>query len=193
MGIRPGSWFWGLDDGTPVLVDPLKINSYLAAVQYLADRDTHNRLPGEEPRWTEVYLPLFAECWTLNSIKCSARSSAVTQAMDFRCHGGRYHKLTPVPEQADINKHCPPCSADDSQEHFFLGCKYIDAEERRRIMDEDIRALYQKLCAQHADTPALKSLAEELCSDMDRILSSGHQYLVLLGHWTEHLQGLLMD
>ena len=27
--------------------------------------------------------------------------------MDFRCHGGRYHKLTPVPEQADINKHCP--------------------------------------------------------------------------------------
>jgi len=29
--------------------------------------------------------------------------------------------------------------------------------------------------------------------NMDRILSSGHRYLVLLGHWTEHLQGLLMD
>jgi len=64
--------------------------------------------------------------------------------MDFRCHGGRYHKLTPDPEQADINKHCPLCYADDSQEHFFLECKYIDAEERRRIMDEDIRALYRK-------------------------------------------------
>jgi hypothetical protein len=117
----------------------------------------------------------------------------VTQAMDFRCHGGRYHKLTPDAEQAEINKHCPLCYADDSQQHFFLECKYIDAEERRHIMDEDIRALYRKLCTQHADTPALKALAEELCSDMDRILSSGHQYLVLLGHWTEHLQGLLID
>ena len=193
MGIRPGSWFWGLDDGTPVLVDPFKTNHYFSAVQYLADRDTHNRLPGEEPRWTGMYLPLFAECWGLNSVKGSARSSAVTQAMDFRCHGGRYHKLTPDPEQADINKHCPLCYADDSQEHFFLECKYIEAEERRRKMDEDIRTLYRKLCAQHADTPALKVLAEELCSDMDRILSSGHRYLVLLGHWTEHLQGLLMD
>ena len=58
MGIRPGSWLWGLDDGTPVLVDPFKPNHYFASVQYLADRDTHNRFPGEEPRWTGVYLPL---------------------------------------------------------------------------------------------------------------------------------------
>ena len=53
--------------------------------------------------------------------------------------------------------------------------------------------IHRKLCAQHADTPALKVLVEEQCSDMDRILSSGHRSLVLLGHWTEHLQGLLMD
>ena len=68
MSIRPGSWFWGLDNGTPVLVDSFKTNHYFAAVQYLADRDTHNRLSGEEPRWTGVYLPLFAECWGLNSV-----------------------------------------------------------------------------------------------------------------------------
>ena len=60
-------------------------------------------------------------------------------------------------------------------------------------MDEDIRTLYPKLCAQHADTPALMVLAEELCSDMDRTLSSGHRYLGLLGHWMDYLQELLMN
>ena len=63
-------------------------------------------------------------------------------------------------KQISTNTARPLCYADDSQEHLFLECEYIDAEERRRIMDEDIRALYQKLCAQHADTPALKVLAK---------------------------------
>jgi hypothetical protein len=98
----------------------------------------------------------------------------------------------PDPWQADNNKHCPLCYA-NYQEHFLLECKYIKAEERRRKMVVNIRTLYQKLCSQHADTPALKVLAEELCSDMDRILSSGHRCLVLQGHRTEHLQEIIMD
>ena len=38
MGISPGSWYWGLDDGTPLLVDPFKANRYFTAANYLAER-----------------------------------------------------------------------------------------------------------------------------------------------------------
>ena len=62
MGISPGSWYWGLDDGTPLLVNPFKANRYFTAANYLAERDARNRLPGEAPRWTGIYLPLYAEC-----------------------------------------------------------------------------------------------------------------------------------
>ena len=60
-------------------------------------------------------------------------------------------------------------------------------------MDEDIKTLCRTQCAHHADTPALKDLAEKLCSDINPILSSSERRLVLLGHWTEHLHGTLTD
>ena len=99
----------------------------------------------------------------------------MTQAIDFRCHGGRYHHFTQDQEQADVNKHCPLCCADDSQEHFFLHCKYNKAEERRGQMEQDLRS-------QNADKPDLNDLAVELCTDMRSTLDSRHHYLVLLGH-----------
>ena len=193
MGISPGSWYWGLDDGTPLLVDPFKANRYFTAANYLAERDARNRLPGEAPRWTGIYLPLYAECWGFHTLKGCARSSMVTQAMDFRCHGGRYHRFTQDQEQADVNKHCPLCYADDSQEHFFLHCKYNKAEERRGQMERDLLTLYKDLRSQYADKPDLNDLAVELCTDMRSTLDSRHRYLVLLGHWTEQLQATLMD
>ena len=106
----------------------------------------------------------------------------MTQAIDFRCHGGRYHQFTQDQEQADVNKRCPLCYANDSQEHFFLHCKYNKAEERRGQMERDLLTLYKDLRSQYADKPDLNDLAVELCTDMGSTHDSRHLYLVLLGH-----------
>ena len=71
--------------------------------------------------------------------------------MDFRSHRGRYYRFTQDQERADVNKHCPLCYAGDSQEHFFLHCKYNKAEERRGQMERDLLALYKDLRSQYAD------------------------------------------
>ena len=92
-----------------------------------------------------------------------------------------------------MNKHCPLCYADDSQELFFLHCKYNKAEERRGQMKRDLLALYKDLRSQYADQPDLSDLAVELCADMRSTLDNRHRYLVLLGHWMEQLQATLME
>jgi hypothetical protein len=172
---------------------PLKANHYFTATNYPAERDVTNRLSGEAPHWTGIYLPLYVECWGFHSVKGCASSSIVTQAINFRCHGGRYHRIIKDQEQADVNKHCPLCYADDFQEHFFLHCKYNIAEECRGRMERDLLALYKDLRFQYADKPDLNDLAVELRTDMRSTINSRHRYLVLLGHWTEPLRATLMD
>jgi hypothetical protein len=103
--------------------------------------------------------------------------------MDLRCHGGRYHRFTQDQEQTDVNKHGSLCYADDSQEHFFLHCKYNKTEECRKQIERDLLALYKDLHSQYADKPDFNNLAVKLCTDMGRILDSRHRYLVLLGNW----------
>ena len=60
-------------------------------------------------------------------------------------------------------------------------------------MERDLLTLYKDLRSQYADKPDLNDLAVELCTDMRSTLDSRHRYLVLLGHWTEQLQAILMD
>ena len=82
-----------------------------------------------------------------------------------------------------MNKHCPLCYSDDSQENFFLHCKYNKAEERRGQMERDLLTLYKDLRSQYADKPDLNDLAVELCTDKRSTLDSRQRYLVLLGNW----------
>ena len=113
MGIRPGSWFWGLDDGTPVLVHPFKTNHYFAAVQYFADRDTHNRLPGEKPHAEREcishYLPNAGvstqlqvaqkaqrspKLWISDATEADTTNSPLTQSKQILTNTARYAMLT---------------------------------------------------------------------------------------------------
>jgi hypothetical protein len=78
----------------------------MTGANYLTNRDATNRKPIEDDKWTDIHLPLYAEIWSLHAKKGMSRSSSVTQAMDLRCHGGRYSKFCKDPAMAEIYCHC---------------------------------------------------------------------------------------
>jgi hypothetical protein len=112
MGIRPGHTFWGLDDGSPVLVDPFKTNHFFTAVKYLADRDTTTDSQGRSHAGRECtshYLPNSGvstqlkvaqeaqrspKQWISDATEADTTNSPLTQIKQISTNTVRYAMLT---------------------------------------------------------------------------------------------------
>jgi hypothetical protein len=88
--------------------------------------------------------------------------------MDLRCHGGRYSEFFKDPAMAEIYSHCPLCYAVDSQQHFFLECRYLKAEERQGSMEQEVREALATFRAGLADRPDLKDMVEMIVSTLNQ-------------------------
>ena len=92
---------------------------------------------------------------------------------------------------AEIYSHCPLCYEVDSQQHFFLECRYLKAEERQGSMEQEVREALATFRAGLADRPDLKDMVEMIVSTLNQyVFHRGQAYRLrtLLGRWSEEMQ-----